>query len=55
MLREAMVVVLGADFAVETMVDPSAASSRQPAQSRLAGAARVRRPSDVPRTAEPGR
>ena len=26
-LREAMVVVMGADFAVETMVDPSAASS----------------------------
>ena len=29
-LREAMVVVMGADFAVETMVDPSAASSSGP-------------------------
>jgi DNA polymerase III subunit gamma/tau len=40
-LREAIVVVMGADFAVETMVDPSASTSESAAPSRTPQAPRA--------------
>ena len=53
MLREAIVVVMGADFAIETMVDPSATpsagASRAPQAEQAPTALTLQRP--APRTA----